>query len=101
MDHFYTNTKPFSSHFPDIEKQREAKNRARRELRLSNSYTENCTLTSDNEAIVEMPIEISEYLKNWLHTKGLEGFIRVAKAPPHQQTKEVTNKINIGKITNK
>ena len=47
-----------------------------------------------------MTIEISLALRERLHDKGLEGYIRVAEAPPHPDAHEVAKKLNVDTITN-
>ena len=62
--HLFTNPKSSSSHFPDIEKLKEAQNiahRTHRELKFSHSYAKNNTLTSEDEE--EMLIEVFEHLR--------------------------------------
>ena len=71
------------------------------QLRLSNSCIENNIFSVDEEATEDMPTQVFEHLKNWLQTNGLDGYIRIAEAQPHQQVKEIVKEINIGKITNK
>ena len=40
-------------------------------------------------------IIISPALRQWLHEKGFEGYIRVAEAPPHPDAHEVAKKLNV------
>ena len=47
-----------------------------------------------------MPIFISPALRQWLHDKGFEGYIRVAGTPPHPDAQEVAKKFNVDTITN-
>ena len=46
-----------------------------------------------------MPIIITTALRNWLTENGLQGFIQVAKAPPHPNTIEIASRISIETIT--
>ena len=48
----------------------------------------------------EMPTIITTALKTWLAETGLQGFIRVAEAPPHPNATEIASKLNIETITN-
>ena len=47
-----------------------------------------------------MTINISTALRRWLLEKGLEGYIKVAKAPPHPDAFNIAQKINVDTVTN-
>ena len=47
-----------------------------------------------------MPIPISSALRRWLMEKGFEGYIRVAKAPPHSDAQKITKKLNVDTVMN-
>ena len=42
---------------------------------------------------------LSDEGKQWLTEHGLEGFLRIADAPPHDEPKHVTATINLSEIT--
>ena len=46
-----------------------------------------------------MPTIITTALRNWLTENGLQGFIKVAEAPPHPNATEIASKLNIETIT--
>ena len=46
----------------------------------------------------EMPTIITTALRNWLTKNGLQGFIKVAEAPPHPNATEIASKLNIETI---
>ena len=48
-----------------------------------------------------MPIPVSDELREWLHSRNLQGFIKVAEADPHPQAEEVVQELDITKITTK
>ena len=48
-----------------------------------------------------MSILVSDRLRQWLHTKGLQGYIRVADVKPYPRASEIINQIDVAKITNK
>ena len=48
-----------------------------------------------------MSIPISDNLRQWLETKNLQGYIRIAEATPHPNVLELVQQIDIAKITNK
>ena len=48
-----------------------------------------------------MPIPVSDELREWLHSRNLQGFIRVAEADPHPQAEELVQELDITKITTK
>ena len=45
------------------------------------------------------PMALSDEAKQWLTEHGLEGFLRIADAPPHDEPKHVTATINLSEIT--
>ena len=47
-----------------------------------------------------MPIPISAALRRWLMEKRLDGYIRVAEAPPHPDALDIARKLNIDTVTN-
>ena len=47
-----------------------------------------------------MTINISTDLQRWLLEKGLEGYIKVAEAPPHPDAFNIAQKLNVDTITN-
>ena len=51
--------------------------------------------------IDSMPIPVSDELREWLHSRNLQGFIRVAEADPHPQAEELVQQLDITKITTK
>ena len=55
--------------------------------------------TSTEEDIMSIPI--SDSLRQWLETKNLQGYIRIAEATPHPNTAKLVQQIDIAKITNK
>ena len=46
-----------------------------------------------------MPTIITTALRNWLAECGLQGFIKVAEAPPHPNATEIASKLNIETLT--
>ena len=48
-----------------------------------------------------MPILVSNRLRQWLHNKGLQGYLRVVDVEPHPRAAEIVNQIDVAKITNK
>ena len=42
---------------------------------------------------------LSETAKKWLTQNGLEGFLRVVEAPPHEEPEKVAQKIDLEEIT--
>ena len=66
-------------------------------FRFSPSLTDCADTTKDDT----MPIPVSNKLRNWLHNKGLQGYLRVADVQPHPRATEIVNQINVAKITNK
>ena len=48
----------------------------------------------------EMTIIVTFALKKWLTDHDLQGFIQVAKAPPHPNALEMASKLNIDILTN-
>ena len=44
-------------------------------------------------------VVLSETTKKWFKQHGLEGFLRIVKAPPHGKTKKVVKKIDTEIIT--
>ena len=48
-----------------------------------------------------MPILVSDRLCQWLHTKGLQGYLKVADFEPHPQAAEIVHQIDVAKLTNK
>ena len=48
-----------------------------------------------------MPIPVSDELRQWLHNKNLQGFIKVAKAEPHPQAEALLQELDVTKITTK
>ena len=49
----------------------------------------------------EMLITVSDELRQWLHNKNLQGFIKVAEVEPHPQAKTLMQEIDVTKITTK
>ena len=47
-----------------------------------------------------MTINISAALRRWLIEKGLDGYIKVAEAPPHPDAFNIAQKLNVETITN-
>ena len=47
-----------------------------------------------------MTIIVTFALKKWLTDHDLQGFIQVAKAPPHPNALEMASKLNIDTLTN-
>ena len=47
-----------------------------------------------------MTINISAALRRWLIEKGLDGYIKVAEAPPHPDAFNIAQKLNVDTITN-
>ena len=47
----------------------------------------------------EMPTILTTALRNWLAENGLQGFIKVAEAPPHPNATEIVSKLNNETIT--
>ena len=47
-----------------------------------------------------MTINISAALRRWLLEKGLDGYIKVAEAPPHPDAFNIAQKLNVDTITN-
>ena len=54
---------------------------------------------SPNHPHPEMPTIITTTLRNWLTERGLQGFIKVAEAPPHPNATEIASKLNIETLT--
>ena len=54
---------------------------------------------SPNHHHSEMPTVITTALGNWLVEHGLQGFIKVAEAPPHPNATEIASKLNIETLT--
>ena len=48
-----------------------------------------------------MPMQISEHVRRWLKTNGLEGYLRTEDLEPHPQVEEIMKEIDVDKITNK
>ena len=48
-----------------------------------------------------MTIPVSDRLHNWLHNKGMQGYLKVADVEPHPRTAKIVNQIDVAKITNK
>ena len=46
-----------------------------------------------------MPTIITTALRNWLAERGLQGFIKVAQAPPHPNATKIATKLNIETLT--
>ena len=57
------------------------------------------TIPSGGTVIPTIPV--FDRLRQWLHTKGLQGYLRVADVKPHPCTAQIVNQINVAKITNK
>ena len=55
---------------------------------------------TSHEPIPTMPIFISTALRRWLVEKRLDGYIRVAEAPPHPDALDIARKLNIDTVTN-
>ena len=53
-----------------------------------------------DHAIRSMTINISTALRRWLLEKGLEGYIKVAEAPPHPDAFNIARKLNVDTVTN-
>ena len=49
----------------------------------------------------KMPIPVSDELRQWLHSRNLQGFIKVAEAEPHPQAEALLQELDITKITTK
>ena len=54
---------------------------------------------SPNHHHLEMPTIITITLRIWLADRGLQGFIKVAEAPPHPNATEIASKLNIETLT--
>ena len=48
-----------------------------------------------------MLISVSDELRQWLHNKNQQGFIKVADAEPHPQAEALMQGIDVRKITTK
>ena len=57
------------------------------------------THSSHAHHLSEMPTILTTALWNWLAENGLQGFIKVAEAPPHPNATEIASKLNIETIT--
>ena len=70
-----------------------------------NNLCSDFQLPSTSDSIVAeidiMPIPVSDELREWLHSRNLQGFIRVAEADPHPQAEELVQELDITKITTK
>ena len=53
-----------------------------------------------DHSIRSMTINISTALRRWLLEKGLEGYIKVAEAPPHPDAFNIARKLNVDTVTN-
>ena len=94
--------KPLSS--SSISPQSQRRIRVERFACLSNPNPLFSASTSPKVAFSEaedMPITISDNLRLWLETKNLQGYIQIAEAFPHPNAVEITQQIDIAKITNK
>ena len=56
---------------------------------------------SEQENTEIMPIPVSDELREWLHERNLQGFIKVAEAEPHPQAEELVEQLDITKVTTK
>ena len=54
--------------------------------------------TTATEHMLE-PMALSETAKKWFTQHGLEGFLRIAEAPPHEEVEKVAKKIDLEVIT--
>ena len=94
--------KPISS--SSISPQSQKRIRAERFAILLNPNLQTSPPASPSFASTEeenMSIPISDSLRQWLETKNLQGYIRIAKASPHPNVAELVQQIDIAKITNK
>ena len=48
-----------------------------------------------------MPIPVSDELRQWLHNRKIQGFIKVAEADPHPQAEALVEELDNTKITPK
>ena len=45
------------------------------------------------------PMALSDAAREWFTKNGLEGFLRIADAPPHEEPKHVASTIDLAEIT--
>ena len=45
------------------------------------------------------PMALSDVAKDWLIRNGLEGFLRISVAPPHEEPDKATLQIDVEEIT--
>ena len=74
-------------------KQAQENGRAPRRTEL-NFYTDQHTNKEDTG-----PMALSEEARQWLTEHGLEGFLRIADAPPHAEPEQATATIDLSEIT--
>ena len=48
-----------------------------------------------------MLIPVSIELRQWLHNKGLQGYLKVADSEPHPHATQIIQQIDVTKIRNK
>ena len=60
--------------------------------------TPKLSTTTEIEDTLE-PIALSEMAKKWFTQHGLEGFLRIVEAPPHEEAEKVVKKIDLEVIT--
>ena len=65
---------------------------------LSSSHPQHSCSPSRHPS--KMTIIITSVVRKWLMDHGLQGFIQVAKTPPHPNAFEMASKLNIDTLTN-
>ena len=54
---------------------------------------------TDNNEEDSDPMALSDAAREWFTKNGLEGFLRIADAPPHEEPEQVAPTIDLAKIT--
>ena len=93
-----------------VQNQRPTEGMALRELRLWRAQKSTRTLRhtehnllakkhTDNDEEDSGPMVLSNTTRKWFTKNGLEGFLRITDAPPHEEPEQVAPTIDLEEIT--
>ena len=85
----------------EIQTNKAYKRHPRRQLRVCDSCKEVSEVVDKEQQQQDMPIQVSEHVRNWLKTNELDSYLRITDVEPHPQVADIVMQIDIDNITNK